>query len=115
MGVFNSPDGSMKYQLEELGGKVEIWVNLTVHGYLHMRLVWKAFWRTIWRTMAYLLPVMTLTEEQGEWITKELYRKLLPAMGVNRNFTRAYRHALKMFQGMGLPEIKVEQTIAMVS
>ena len=44
------------------------------------------------------LPVMTLTKEQGYWITKELYRKLLPEMGVNRNFSRANRHTYKMFQ-----------------
>ena len=50
-----------------------------------------------------------LKEEQGEWITKELYMKLLPAMGVNINFPRAYRHASKFFLGV------VEETIYIVS
>ena len=58
---------------------------------------------------------MMSSEEQVEWLTNELYSKLLTEMGVNRNFHRAYRHASKMFQGMGLPEIKVDQIIDMVS
>ena len=43
MGVFTAPDISMMEQLEELGGKVDIWVNLIVNGYLYRRLVCKAF------------------------------------------------------------------------
>ena len=80
----------MKDQLEDLGSKVERWANLIVNGYLHRIFVWKALWGTIWSTIAYPLPVMVLTEYQVEWLTKELYSKLLPAMGVNRNFPRAY-------------------------
>ena len=58
---------------------------------------------------------MKLTEEKGECLTKELYRKLLLVKGFDWNFSRAYHHASKMFQGTGLLEIKVEHTIAMVS
>ena len=115
MGVFTAPAGSMKDQLEELGGKVEIWANLIVNGYLHRRVVRKEFWGTIWRTIVYHLPVMMLTEGQGEWLTKELYRKLLPEFGVNQNLPQAYQHVFTIFQGMGLPSIMVEQTVAMVS
>ena len=78
-------------------------------------MVWKAFWGTVWHTTLYPLPLMTLTEEQGEWLTKELYSKLFPEMGVNRNFPRVYRHASKMFLGMRLPDINVECTFVMVS
>ena len=65
MGVFTALDGSIKYQLEELGVKVDRRVNLILNGYLHRRLVWKAFWGTIWFTIAYPLPLIMLTEEQG--------------------------------------------------
>ena len=61
------------------------------------------------------LPVITLTKEQGEWLTKELYRKVLLDMGVNRNPPWTYQHVSKIFKGMGLPEIMVEKTIVMVS
>ena len=86
-----------------------------MNGYLNRKVVWKAFWVKFWRTIAYPLPVMTLAEDQGECITKELYRKLLPAMGVNQNLPWAYCHVSKMFQGMGISEITVYQTIATVS
>ena len=52
MGVFNSPDGSMKDQSETSGDKLDRWATLIVNGYLHRRLVWKAFWGTIWHTTA---------------------------------------------------------------
>ena len=74
-----------------------------MNGYLHRILLWKALWGTIWRTIAHPIPVMALTEEQGEWLTKELNWELLPEMVVNRNFPRSYRHASKIFQGTGLP------------
>ena len=79
------------------------WANLIVNRYLCRRWVCKAFWGTIWSTIAYPLPVMTLTEEHREWFKKEIYRKLLPEMRVNRIFPPAYCHASKMFQMMGLP------------
>ena len=86
---------------------MDIWDNLVMNGYLHRISVWKALWGTIWSKIVYPLPVMTITEDQGEWLTKELYRKLLPELGVHSNFPRAYCHASKMFQGMGLPEINI--------
>ena len=76
-----------------ISSKVDRWANLIVNSYLHRRLVWKAIRGTTWRTITYPFPVMMLTEDQGEGLTKELYRKLLLTMGVNRNFPRTYRHA----------------------
>ena len=35
-------------------------------------------------------------------------------MGVNRNFPRAYRHASKIFQGIGFSDTMVEQIFDMV-
>ena len=101
--------------LDEIGGKVDRWANLIVNSYLHRRLVWKAIRGTTWRTITYPFPVMMLTEDQGNWLTKELYRTLLLALGSNINLPRAYRHASKIFQGMGFPEIVVEQKIAIVN
>ena len=49
MGIFTAPDGSIKDQLEEIGGKVNRWANLIVNGYLHRILVWKFFWKILWR------------------------------------------------------------------
>ena len=91
------------------------WANLTVNGYLHRILVWKALWGEIWRTIAKLLPLLKLTEKQGECFTKELYRNLLLEMVFSRNFSRAYCHASKIFHWVDLQEIKVEQTISMTS
>ena len=104
----------MKDQLEGLGDKVDRWANLIVNRYLHMRLVWKAFSGTIWSTITYPLPVMMLTEDQGECLTKKLYRKLLPSMGVNHNFPWAYLNVSKIFREMGPSEIMFGQMIDVV-
>ena len=61
MRVFTSLDGSMKDQLEELGGKSERLANLIVNGYLHRRVRWEAFWGEIWCTIMYPNSVTTLT------------------------------------------------------
>ena len=98
----------MEDQLEELRGKVDRWANLIVNGYLHRRVVWKAFWGEIRLTISCPLPVMTLIEEHRECLTKELYRKLLPAMGVNKNFPSGLLPCIQMFQGLGLPELMIE-------
>ena len=58
---------------------------------------------------------MTLTEDHVQWLTKELYKNLLLAIRVNRNFPQAYRHASKTFQGIGFTEIKAKHKISMVS
>lgn len=112
MGVWQAPGGNITQQLEELEGKITTWGNLIVNGYLHRRDIWRAFWGTIWRTISYALPVMTLTEPKGKGLLNGLYRKFLPALGVNRSLPRAYRHAPEQYFGLGLPDAYMEQTIS---
>ena len=56
-----------------------------------------------------------VNRESGRESHKEIYRKLLLVMVVNRNYPLAYCHVSKMFQGMSLQEIMIKQKITMVS
>ena len=60
------------------------------------------------------LPACTITEKQGSLITKELYTNLLPKMGANHNFPLAHCHAPTALQGLGLPQVHVEQLIGQI-
>jgi hypothetical protein len=40
----------------------------------------------VWPSVHYPLPVMMITEEESETITKKLYTQLIPSGGANRNF-----------------------------
>ena len=115
MGVWQTPAGDMDKQIEELTGKLTSWQGNIKNGYLHRRVIWRAFWSTIWRTIQYPLPAMTMTPEEGDALLHKFYREILPNMGVNRNLPRVYRHAPTTYQGLGLPEGFMEQTIEQLS
>ena len=115
MGVWQTPAGDMDKQMDELGQKLTSWKSNIRNGYLHRRVTWQAFWSTIWRSVAYPLPAMTMTAMQGDELLHTFYREILPCLGVNRNIHRAFRHAPPMFQGLGLPEGYLEQTIEQLS
>jgi hypothetical protein len=50
-------------------------------------------------------------EKEGEMITKELYKCLLPKLGANRNFPNVYCYAPASLQGLEVPLIYIEQEI----
>ena len=111
MGVWQTPSGDMTKQLAELNAKLVCWQSYITNGYLHRRVVWRAFWSTIWRTIQYPLPVLTMTPDEGDALMQTFYRTILPALGVNRNIHRVFRHTPTRYQGLGLPAVYLEQTV----
>ena len=69
---------------------------------------------SIWASSCYPLPARTLSDKQGQLITKQLYTSLLPKMGANHNFPLVYPHAPASLQGLGLPQLHVQQLISKV-
>jgi hypothetical protein len=65
----------------------------------------------IWAALKYPLPACTITEREGDLITKELCKCLLPKLGANRNFPNVYRYAPASLQGLELPLIYIKQEI----
>jgi hypothetical protein len=111
VGVHQAMDGNMTEQITALKTKADQWGAKLKSGWLPRRLVHQGSASMIWSSLRYPLPACTLTASQGELITKELYKNLLPKLGANRNYPGAYRHSPASLQGMDIPLLYIEQEI----
>ena len=84
-------------------------------GHLPRRAVWTAFFGTIWRTIAYALPVTTLTLKECGDLMRPVFVRLLSKLVVNRNMHRTWVFVHQDFQGLGMPDVYLEQTIAQLN
>jgi len=62
--------------------------------------------------LRYPLVATTLSEAQCQTIIQPVLQQGLPALGINRNFPRAVAHGPVQFQGLNLPNLHTEQSIA---
>ena len=114
VGVFQALDGNMQAQVDALRTKADAW-SLKLHSsWLPSHLVHHSLTTSIWASLCYPLLACTITEKQGSLITKQLYTNLLPKMGANRNFPLAYCHDPMALQGLGLPQVHIEQLIGQI-
>ena len=104
-------DGTMREQIQALKEKADTWGDKIKTSWLPRDLAHQGKSSMIWAALKYPLPACTITEKEGEMITKELYKSLLPKLGANRNFPHVYRYAPASLQGLELPLIYVEQEI----
>jgi hypothetical protein len=111
VGVHQAMDGNMKAQVQALKDKADTWGEKIKSGWLPRNLAHHGNTSMIWSSLKYPLPACTITETEGETITKELYKCLLPKLGANRNYPHVYRYAPASFQGLDLPLIYIEQAI----
>jgi len=63
----------------------------------------------------YVLQATTFGEQQCSEIMKLALNKALPVMGINRHFPRAVAHGPKSHQGLAIPNLFTEQTIAHIT
>jgi hypothetical protein len=111
VGVYQAMDGTMREQIQALKEKADTWGDKIKTSWLPRDLAHQGKSSMIWAALKYPLPACTITEKEGEMITKELYKSLLPKLGANRNFPHVYRYAPASLQGLELPLIYVEQEI----
>lgn len=94
-----------------LKDKADAWGTKIKEGWLPRNLAHHGLHHMIWASLKDPLPACTITNKDGETITRELYKCFLPKLGANRNYPIVYRHAPPSLQGLGLPSIYVEQAI----
>ena len=114
VGVEQSLDGDMALQVSVLEEKVTALGNCIREGYLHQHLVWQSFGTMIWPSLQYPLPATTLDEDQSEFITKQFYKMMLLAGGMNQHFPTAFQHAPLDFFGLELPHAIDHQGITQI-
>ena len=90
MVVEQSLDGNMMVQVAVLEDKATALGNCIKEGYLHWHLVWQSFQMMIWPSLRYPLPATALNKDQSKLITKQLYKRLLPAGRANQHFPAVF-------------------------
>ena len=92
VGVWQDGDGSSNKQFWELIKKIRA-VHLELDANpLPRHLVWMGFKQALWSSISYVLPAMSLTKQDALQLNKEIYRRLLPKLGCNRNFPLLLRY-----------------------
>jgi hypothetical protein len=103
MGMHQAMDGNMQAQVQALKTKADAFGEKLKSSWLPFNLVHLAKESMIWASLKYPLPACTLTELESESITKELFKSLLPKLGVCQNIPKVFRHAPARFQGLDFP------------
>ena len=68
----------------------------------------------IWASMRYGLPAYAITKEEGNKLTKELFRPLLNAVGVHSKFPNEVMMLPVKYMGLGIPDPYIEGGIGRI-
>ena len=83
----------MAPQVEALKEKADHRAENVRNGWLNWRLAWSSLKKMIWPSLAYPLCICSMSKKQGNQIVAKLSQALLPELGVQKKFTRVWRHA----------------------
>jgi hypothetical protein len=103
------PKGTMAKEKAYLRKCAETWADHIRIGKLPRRLTWQALLSTIMRTLSYPLPITTFTRKECDTIMAPVLRVALSHSGVCNSIPRAIVYAPLKYQGLGVPDIFIEQ------
>ena len=109
LGVVQTTDGEETEQLKNMTQKILDWNELIKQSRLPPALNLKAVMCKIHKTLQYPLPALTLSEKSSQKLSNKLYWESLPKCGIVRTFPIQYRHLPEQYQGLGLPNLYLEQ------
>lgn len=112
LGVLQPATCCDKPQLEKMHEKVEEWNNLIQQSRLPPALNLQALFLKIHRTLLYPLPTTAISDKDLQLVSNKLYWKSLPKCGIVRTFPIRYRHLPVHYQGLGLPDLYLEQELS---
>ena len=104
VGVHQAADGDMTAQFEVISDKITDMGISIRDNWVPRRMAWQGVRTMMWSGLSYPLPACTFSETQANRLTTDLYKLVLPTMGLVQSFPKVYRHAPKRFQGMDLPD-----------
>ena len=109
VGVWQDLIGTSSKQVKELVDKVKK-IHIAMEASpVPRHLAWIGLKQSIWKSIEYVLPATTMTCKEAALLAKELYRPLLPKLGVNRNFPLLLRYNPPFLMGLDLHDPYVEQ------
>ena len=74
-------------------------------------LAWIGLYQSIWNFIEYVMPATIMGRKYVTHLATELYHKLLPQLGCNRNFTLLLRYNHIFILGLGLSDPYLEQSL----
>ena len=83
------------------------WVDRIDIGKLPMRDAWTSFFAQLLPGINWGLVAVVLTPKALQNYYQDLYYKILPLLGVNRNIGKGWRTLPERYQGLGLPDFEV--------
>ena len=111
LGVVQTTDGEEKEQEEVMFKKIQEWNNNIQQSRLPPALNLRAVMSKIHRSLMYPLPALTISETSLQKMSNTLYWQSLPKCGIVRTFPKSYRDLPSTFQGLGLPNLYLEQEV----
>ena len=112
VGVWQDATGANSKQLDILIEKIQSFHTAMEAKPLPRHLCWMALRHALWRSIDYVLPAISLSQDQAHSLAKELYRPILPKLGCNRNFPLLLRYNPPSLMGLGLSDPYVEQGLS---
>ena len=115
MGVWQTPTGCNKRQMEKMQDQLDAYYVLLDNAYIPRHTVWRSFWSVLWAQIKYSLPAISLKASQCSTLFRPLYKRLLPTIGISSTLPIAFRHSTAKHFGLGLPSLHLENNISKIS
>jgi hypothetical protein len=109
LGVWSSPTGFSTAQLDHMIGKGKKWSDRVLRSTLRPSEVWQSFTTQALPSVRYGIIALMTSPRDLDNAFSAWYYTLLPALGVNRNITKAWRTLPVKYQGLGLPQMSLEK------
>ena len=111
LGVFDSPEGGNKKQLEKITDKFDMWIHRMRNGHLPPHLGWMSYRFKLWSSVRYGIGAMTNDLEEVEEFLSKRERLILNILGVASTIKKGWRKLHFTFGGIGLYNFATEQLI----
>ena len=111
LGVYDSPDGGSKTQLQKKLEKVETFVQRMNSGKLPSNLGWLSYRYKLWSSVRYGIGVMTNDIEEADSLLDKMDHKMMNILGVASTIKKGWRRLHSVFGGIGLYNFVTEQLV----
>ena len=111
LGVRLSPDGNNDDQITIAKEKMKHLSEQIRVGHINKHEAWVSLNSITMKTLEYMLPAMTITEEEYREIMSPVLAQFLPKMGINRNIKRDILYATSAVQGFNLRNPYISQGV----
>ena len=115
LGVSLAPDGNATTQIKTVKDKMKKYAEFIRTGHLSRHEAWINLTMVALKSLEYMIPAMTLTQDQYTSIMSPLLKQFLPKIGLNRNLPRDLLYAPREVQGIDLKNPFILQGVHHVS